>query len=400
MCLSKSFPPFLRKLCLPISQSYFIFFYLLSFLSSITWCYNDKHLLPVIFVLCLSGVAAYLESLVVWALRKVKPVQLAITALIVIIHDLLILTDYYLIIKFRMVITSYVIDILAETNSAEISNFFHAYLPWYIIVLAISLLLLFTYLLWVVSKRIAKLPYRLPAAVLTVCGFGIYIYMVWGYVFYRDGMGIPQCNSLTRVGYMSYIAKQNEKKVVFIYDACKNVKATQDYKDKPWIIVIIGESYSVYHSQAYGYNRPTTPNLERLKEEGNLFVFDDVATVSNFTHGAMTSVFSLDSLGVDFINTPLFPSFFKAVGYKTAMYDNQYFAGQGVNFLSDESLSHLLFDYRNTKRFRHDNEMIKTLTLNNEPSLYVIHLWGQHFNYEERYPSKFAYFKPSDYSDK
>lgn len=131
-----------------------------------------------------------------------------------------------------------------------------------------------------------------------------------------------------------------------------------------------------------------------------MFVFDNVVTLDDHTHGVMKSVFSLSPKGNEFNNYPLFPACFKAAGYYTCLYDNQYFVGQGITFLTDKHLSATLFNNRNDRSYRYDGDMISDIRKVKTPSLYVIHLQGQHYTYASRYPNTFSRFKADEYDTK
>lgn len=162
-------------------------------------------------------------------------------------------------------------------------------------------------------------------------------------------------------------------------------------------IILIGESFSLYHSSLYDYAKPTNPLLAKRKEEGNLFVFDNVVTLDDHTHGVMRSVYSLSPKSNGFDNYPLFPACFRAAGYYTCLYDNQYFVGQGITFLTDKNLSATLFNVRNDKGYQFDGDMIRDICKSRRPSLYIVHLQGQHYTYASRYPIAFNRFKADEY---
>ena len=58
-----------------------------------------------------------------------------------------------------------------------------------------------------------------------------------------------------------------------------------------------------------------------------------------------------------------------------------------------------MFDYRNTKGYDYDGEMLQDVRLIDSPQLIVLHLQGQHFIYSDRYPKRFTRFEPKDYSN-
>lgn len=219
------------------------------------------------------------------------------------------------------------------------------------------------------------------------------------YVKFHNGFSIPQYTSITRIIYSYHIAKQRGEAIKQLYEVCNKIPVSQDFEDKPNVIVLIGESASVYHSQLLGYPYKTTPNLKTLENNGSLIVFDNAVSVDDHTHGVMESVFSLDSLHTNFNKTPLFPAIYKNAKYNTNCYENQYLVG-GINFLSDAVLSQLMFTYRNKKTFRYDEDLINTVKVIPNHSLYVIHLMGQHYTYTMRYPRKWNKFRVEDYDKK
>ena len=48
--------------------------------------------------------------------------------------------------------------------------------------------------------------------------------------------------------------------------------------------------------------------------------------------------------------------------------------------LNDKTLSEMMFDERNGRRFGYDANMLRSITHGHGPQLYVIHLYGQHFD--------------------
>lgn len=63
-------------------------------------------------------------------------------------------------------------------------------------------------------------------------------------------------------------------------------------------------------------------------------------------------------------------------------------------------MSHTLFDKRNDKRYKYDEEMVNTIHIEKAPTLYVIHLWGQHYTYRDRFPDSFKKFTAVMYDRK
>ena len=380
----------------PLNCRIYLYLFLLNVISNLADTVYDNSLFAIVSMVMQAAMSAYMETFVYKVLWYKLP-RLTWLMFLVVWHNMLLIIDYFLVCQFHMAIGQDAIDILAETNPVEIDNFIETYLSWRVI--AISLICLFVTnccVLWL-TRTISHLRYVWLAAIFTCIGFVVISVCIYNYAFYRKGMSIPQYQTNTRLAYSTYVLYQRMQTISGLKDVCRNVSASSELATKPTCVVVIGESYSVYHSSLMGYKKETNPLLQKRVDDGSLQVFDNAISIACGTHGAMLSIFSLDSLGVGFERLPLFPACFKAAGWKTYMYDNQYFVGSGVNFLADAELSAIMFDYRNTKRVPFDMDMVETIHPKETPSLYVIHLWGQHYTYSERYPKKFQLFKASDY---
>lgn len=387
----------MRLLLVPIKKPLFLYLFLLNFISNfgIHVYLNDWK--SIFCMVMLAALIAYIE-VAIYMLVRMRWLQIIWLSLVVIIHNLLIISDYFLNIHFHMALGQDAIDILAETNYIEIKNFIGTYLPFSSVAFWVFLILILNYVIHKVSLYFSR--FNVMRNIMLCCvliGGGISVACIYNFVVYHDGMSIPQFQTTTRVGYAFYILNQRMQQVVKLQDVCNNTKAECTLANTPTVVLIIGESHNVYHSSLYGYEKQTMPCLQKRVNDSTLYVFDNVVSSSCGTHKAMLSIFSLDSLGVGFEETPLFPACFKAAGYKTFMYDNQYFVGEGVNFLSDAELSSILFDERNTERYQYDMDMINKIHLIDSPALYIIHLWGQHYTYSERYPPDYKYYHPDDY---
>ena len=179
----------------------------------------------------------------------------------------------------------------------------------------------------------------------------------------------------------------------------------------PHIVLVIGESYNKHHSTLYGYPYDTTPHQEQRHQRGELIVFTDVVTPWNITSNVFLELFSLwdSSAHADIGHCPLFPVLFKRAGYQVSLYSNQYIARgigresenqSGNFFLNDSALCDTMFTYRNTHVTKYDHQLIEqfgakiqTLTWSSQPTLDILHLRGQHFNYSQRYPQEYAKFE-------
>ena len=179
-------------------------------------------------------------------------------------------------------------------------------------------------------------------------------------------------------------------------------------KSCPNIVVIIGESYNKHHAALYGYGLPTTPRLSERAKRGELVVFDDVISPWNITSNAFRAFLSTQSAdeGGRWTEGVLFPALFKRAEFKVAFLSNQFFHTvsqgsidfNGSFFLNDPQMENLCFDYRNAFRSKNDGTILSLLKgfTPGERNLYLLHLWGQHMEYDHRYPSDQTTFTHHD----
>ena len=179
-------------------------------------------------------------------------------------------------------------------------------------------------------------------------------------------------------------------------------------KSCPNIVVIIGESYNKHHAALYGYGLPTTPRLSERAKRGELVVFDDVISPWNITSNAFRAFLSTQSAdeGGRWTEGVLFPALFKRAGFKVAFLSNQFFHTvsqgsidfNGSFFLNDPQMEKLCFDHRNAFRSKNDGTILSLLKgfTPGERNLYLFHLWGQHMEYDHRYPSDQTTFTHHD----
>ena len=184
----------------------------------------------------------------------------------------------------------------------------------------------------------------------------------------------------------------------------------------PNIVVIIGESYIKRHSSLYGYKKNTNPNLEKLRQAGNLAVFTNVITPRNGTSEAFKLFLSMACIKdtIRWCDTPLFPTLFKQAGFHVAFYSNQFVKesekdrenATGAGFFYHPGIEPNIFDERNHSLNQFDEELVedyfkKHQTEGYKPyNLTIFHLLGQHVSYKDRYKEKYARFSEKDYTDR
>lgn len=176
----------------------------------------------------------------------------------------------------------------------------------------------------------------------------------------------------------------------FKYDA----KMSEDSYDDELIVLVIGETSRAGNWQLFGYDRPTNP---RLSQRDDLILFPRAVSQSNTTHKC-----------VPLMLTPISPSEFDSImyyksavtafneaGFSTSFYSNQAKNHSYTQFFSEEADTVNYLDGKH--RFDHllVEDMKKELSdTAMQRKLIVLHTYGSHFNYHDRYTPEFSYFTP------
>lgn len=179
-----------------------------------------------------------------------------------------------------------------------------------------------------------------------------------------------------------------------------NASTNRPDNEKELYVLIVGETSRASNFGIYGYNRNTTPHLDKLND--NLIIYHDALTQSNTTHKSVPMILSAaNAQNYDCIyHQKSIISAFKEAGYKTSFFSNQKRNGSFIDFFGEEAdttvfLKDNLHDTVNV----YDNDLLpllKDVVTKNKSSkqFIVLHTYGSHFDYKERYPSEYSVFKP------
>ena len=174
--------------------------------------------------------------------------------------------------------------------------------------------------------------------------------------------------------------------------------------DAPRVFVlVIGETARADNFALYGYSRNTTPMLQREK---GLTAFSKALTQSNTTHKSVPMLMSA-------VSAENYDSIYREKGIITAFKE----AGYHTTFISNQRPNHSFIDLFGEEADRWtfikdhaanpetvtDEQMLalvdKVLAKGRRRELIVLHTYGSHFNYRERYSRSEAFFKPDEASE-
>lgn len=173
------------------------------------------------------------------------------------------------------------------------------------------------------------------------------------------------------------------------------------------IIILMGESASRDHMSVYGYNLPTTPYFDSLRDDSLIVVMSNAEspasnTNSSFSHFMTTdSSTALDPDNREYYRYETLPSIAKAMGYTTAwisnhVKNNRY--GNVVSAFADMCDYECFIPYSGRV---YDTELltpVREYAQSNDSARFVfIHLMGSHPLFDAHYPESFSRFDPTDY---
>lgn len=185
----------------------------------------------------------------------------------------------------------------------------------------------------------------------------------------------------------------------FTFQACRvdSISAREIY------VLVIGEASRANNWQLGGYDRPTNP---RLILRRNLIYYPDALTQSNTTHKSVPMMLS-------HAEASRIEELYRSKSIITAMRE----AGFCTLFISNQTPNRSFTDYFASEadqcinirkgnlitENRYDMEMLdscrKFIHATPGDLFIVIHSYGSHFKYKERYPAAYAYFKPDIVTD-
>lgn len=183
----------------------------------------------------------------------------------------------------------------------------------------------------------------------------------------------------------------------FKFDATKPEQA--EGKREIYVLVV-GETSRAMEWSLYGYERKTTPRMEALD---GLVHFTDVVTQSNNTHKSVPiilSAASAENYGVLYDEKSIVTAF-KEAGFRTLVIANQKLTTSMIGAFyreADTFIDMSAFNTGSTLISLHDAAILpylkKELDKEDGNLFVVLHTYGSHFNYHERYPKEFRFYTP------
>lgn len=160
-------------------------------------------------------------------------------------------------------------------------------------------------------------------------------------------------------------------------------------------VLVIGEASRAASWQLYGYHRETNP---RLSKRNDITIFSDVVTQSNTTHKSVPMILSsiYTSQHGELYRRKGLPALFNEAGFTTYFLSCQSPQGAMIDHLASDA-HHIIYMDAPRLDMQLVNSMRLALAKESSPKLlFILHCYGSHFSYHQRYPQEFAHFTPDD----
>jgi len=297
---------------------------------------------------------------------------------------------------------------VTTTNSAEVSELLGALLPSIIIVVTLYVpATILGIIQWrhrvFLSRSFRKRILHLGLGSLVIAftfSFFSQNQKTGNFAFHRD---IYPVNLFYNLGFATqkyYKTKQYpENSKDFTFEATRNSNS----KNRQIIVLVVGETSRPDNWELFGYERENNPLLSK---EDNLILYKDAITQSNVTHQSVPII--LSGVGAEnfkdlYHQKGIFEAF-KETGFTTICLSNQVENGSFIEYIYKQADIYTNLKSPENLVDKNSNPPDEKLTILMEQKIaetpgdlfIVLHPYGSHFNYMDRYPESFRKYTPDN----
>ncbi|MBR4254223.1 MAG: phosphoethanolamine transferase [Lentisphaeria bacterium] len=305
----------------------------------------------------------------------------------------------YVIMRFHMPVHTGTLDLLSTTSWRESREFLTREIlslsgVYYVLATATGLLIFRFF-----GFGVKPLPNRKISAVLALCTV---LPMAWVFVYYSWIDPDPvQRDSAAWFALLPNQWADSRRKMDVLHECIEHPQIPPDLTcdgKADVAVIVIGESAVRSHLSLYGYDRDTTPELEKNRDE--LVVFKNVISAMPVTNYSLYYMLTFKTLDDQMHPRATIMSVLDRAGYHIDAYSTQ------VNF-GENSVSALFTQWQPKYHEEEFDECLiedvrEALARREGPTLVILHIMGSHITYRNRYPESFSYFdeEKSDVSGK
>lgn len=208
------------------------------------------------------------------------------------------------------------------------------------------------------------------------------------------------------IGYNLYLTDRRCEQTMHYHETSAGfeygARSSHDEEEREIYVLVVGETSRAHNWEILGYDRPTNPYLSKRKD---LIVARNAYSESNTTHKSVPMLLScVDSRSFDkeLWKVKSIITAFKECGFHTAFISNQLPNHSYIDFFGQEADTTLF-----VKLLPHEANVTTDENLvgyvedflkqDHGKQLVVVHTYGSHFNYRERYGAEDRKFLPDDF---
>lgn len=338
---------------------------------------------------------------------KFRWLQIAVKTGLLLVAGAVFTVEFFTMYNYNILIGTGIVNSIFETNLREATEFLRMYVgPAEIagVLAAAGAVYYIVKRRWI-AGACRRPRFKQAALLLLFLGFCYMIRMVSCYgEFFVDNRYMP----FQRAYASTKVALKN----IEAYDALTSklnaeVHLEENRSAIKNVVLILGESTNRNHMGLYGYYLPNTPNLQKMKEADDLYVFNDVISPHSTTIAVLSKLFTFCHFESekDWYEYNNFIDIANAAGYKTFWLSNQESAGIWGNvaqIFAQHSSEHAFTRLRDSREDYGivDGELFPliddALQRTDDKNFFVIHLMGSHGLYYNRFPYAFSKFSKDD----
>ena len=305
---------------------------------------------------------------------------------------------------------------LVTTNPGEVMELLDNLLPAVVGVFVIYLPLLILAVIHIRKKHQISVSFQhhIRKWVMEAGSIGLFCLLACYVVV--DGYRMRNQLYPVNICYNLYLAFERNAASENYQEASRNfrfdARSGHDAEAPEVYVMVVGETARAHNFSIYGYPRNTNPLLSKTP---GITVFPDATTQSNTTHKSVPMLLSAAS-AEDFprlFHEKGILAAFREAGFHTVFISNQLPNHSFIDFLGEQADEHYFLKKEESAQGSHyDEDLLQKLDkilpeADASSSVHyryrklfvVLHTYGSHFNYQERYPRSFAYFKPDGRSE-
>ena len=305
---------------------------------------------------------------------------------------------------------------LVTTNSEEVMELLDNLLPAVVGVFVIYLPLLILAVIHIRKKHQISVSFQhhIRKWVMEAGSIGLFCLLACYVVV--DGYRMRNQLYPVNICYNLYLAFERNAASENYQEASRNfrfdARSGHDAEAPEVYVMVVGETARAHNFSLYGYPRNTNPLLSKTP---GITVFPDATTQSNTTHKSVPMLLSAAS-AEDFprlFHEKGILAAFREAGFHTVFISNQLPNHSFIDFLGEQADERYFLKKEESAQGSHyDEDLLQKLDkilpeVDASSSIHyryrklfvVLHTYGSHFNYQERYPRSFAYFKPDGRSE-